>query len=63
MSKPVPRPVRYVFFHKPGHKWKHGIDFREQKDVSEHVQHYLKFHKQGKFELGGPFLLQDAAGA
>jgi uncharacterized protein YciI len=30
--------------------------------VREHIQHYSKFHEQGKLELGGPFLLQDAGG-
>jgi uncharacterized protein YciI len=30
--------------------------------VGEHVQHYLKLHKQGKLELDGSFLLQDAGG-
>ena len=39
-----------------------GVDFREQNGVSEHVQHYLKLHEQGRLELGGPFLLQDAGG-
>lgn len=57
-----PRPIRYVVFHTPGPNWKHGIDFREQEGVVEHVQHYLKFHQQGKLELGGPFLLQDMGG-
>lgn len=57
-----PRPIRYVVFHTPGPNWKHGIDFREQEGVGEHVQHYLKFHEQGKLELGGPFLLQDMGG-
>ena len=56
------RPIRYVVFHTPGPKWKHGIDFREQDGVAEHVRHYLKFHEQGKLELGGPFLLQDLGG-
>ncbi len=56
------RPIRYVVFHKPGPKWETGVDFREQPGVSEHVQHYLEFHKQGRLELGGPFLLQDAGG-
>ena len=56
------RPIRYVVFHKPGPKWEIGIDFREQPGVREHVQHYLKLHQQGKLELGGPFLLQDAGG-
>jgi len=51
------RPSRYVVFHTPGPNWKHGIDFREQEGVGEHIQHYLKLH-----ELGGPFLLQDAGG-
>jgi len=56
------RSVRYVVFHKPGPQWQHGVDFREQGGVGEHVQHYLKLHEQGKLELGGPFLLQDAGG-
>jgi uncharacterized protein YciI len=30
--------------------------------VREHVEHYLKFQGQGKLELGGPFLVQDAGG-
>ena len=62
MSNSTPRPVRYVVFHKPGPKWQYGVDFGEQEGVGEHVQHYLKLHKQGKLELGGPFLLQDAGG-
>ena len=56
------RSVRYVVFHKPGPQWHYGVDFREQDGVGEHVQHYLKLHEQGKLELGGPFLLQDAGG-
>jgi uncharacterized protein YciI len=54
--------VRYVVFHTPGPNWKRGIDFREQDGAGEHVQHYLKLHEQGKLELGGPFLLQEAGG-
>ncbi len=54
--------IRYVVFHTPGAIWKHGIDFREQEGVGEHVQHYLKLHAEGKLELGGPFLFQDAGG-
>ena len=62
MSNPTPPNIRYVVFHKPGPQWQHGIDFREQAGVEQHVQHYLKLHEQGKLELGGPFLLQDAGG-
>jgi uncharacterized protein YciI len=62
MSNPVSRPVRHVVIHRPGPNWKPGIDFREQEGVGDHVQHYLKLHMQGKLELGGPFLLQDAGG-
>ncbi len=62
MSNPASRPVRHVVFHRPGPKWKPGVDFRDQDGVGEHVQHYLKLHMQGKLELGGPFLLQDAGG-
>lgn len=54
--------IHYVVFHTPGPIWKHGIDFREQEGVRQHVQHYLKLHEQGKLELGGPFLLQDVGG-
>ncbi len=62
MSNPNPRPIRYVVFHRPGPKWQNDVGFREQDGVGEHVQHYLKLHEQGKLELGGPFLLQDAGG-
>ena len=62
MVDSVSRPVRYVVFHRPGSRWKYGLDFREQDGVGEHVQHYLKLHEQGKLELGGPFLLADAGG-
>ena len=56
------RSIRYVVFHSPGPTWKHGIDFREQNGVGEHVWHYLKLHEQCKPEFGGPFLLPDAGG-
>jgi uncharacterized protein YciI len=62
MSNPTSRPIRYVVIHKPGPKWKYGIDFREQEGVGEHVQHYRKLHEQGKLQLGGPFLLPDMGG-
>src|SRR5215213_1344519 len=62
MSIPNARPVRFVVVHRPGPKWQTGVDFREPDGVSEHVQHYLKLHEQGRLELGGPFLLQDAGG-
>lgn len=62
MSNPTPPAIRYVVFHRPGPAWQHGVDFREQDGVREHIQHYLKFHEQGKLELGGPFLLADAGG-
>lgn len=57
----VPR-VRHVVFHRPGPAWQIGVDFRQQPGVGEHVQHYLQLHQQGRLELGGPFLLQDAGG-
>jgi uncharacterized protein YciI len=62
MAGSTPLPIRYVVLHKPGPKWKYGIDFREQPGVNEHVQHYLKLHEQGKLELGGPFLVPDLGG-
>lgn len=54
--------IRYVVFHRPGPKWQAGVDFREQASVREHVGHSLKLHEQGKLELDGPFLVQDAGG-
>ncbi len=54
--------VRHIVFHSPGPKWKHGVDFREQPDVMEHVQHYAEMLKQGKLFLGGPFTDADSGG-
>lgn len=51
-----------MVFHTPGPQWHAGVNFRQQDGVREHVQHYLKFHEQGKLEFGGPFLLQDSGG-
>jgi uncharacterized protein YciI len=62
MSNSTSPPIHYVVFHRPGPKWQPGVDFREQEGIREHVGHYSKFHAQGKLELGGPFLLQDAGG-
>ena len=40
------------------------MDLFPQDDAKKdrRVKHYLKLHMQGKLELGGPFLLQDAGG-
>ena len=62
MTDQPTRPIRFVVIHKPGPKWQHGVDFRQQKRVGEHVQHYLKLHEQGKLQLGGPFLIPDIGG-
>ncbi|MCB0118934.1 MAG: hypothetical protein KDD72_07890 [Anaerolineales bacterium] len=62
MTAQQPRPIRFIVIHKPGPKWQYGVDFREQESVNEHVQHYLKFHQQGKLQLGGPFLVPDLGG-
>ena len=62
MSDQTSRPIRFVVIHRPGPQWQHGVDFREQNGVREHVQYYLEFHEQGKLELGGPFLIPEAGG-
>ena len=62
MTDSQSRPIRYVVLHTPGPKWQYGIDYREQPGVGEHVQYYLKFHEQGKLELGGPFLVPEMGG-
>jgi hypothetical protein len=62
MSNPSPPTIRDVVFHTPGPQWQHGVDFREQEDVREHVGHYLKFHEQGKLELAVLFCYRMQAG-
>jgi uncharacterized protein len=52
----------HVVFHSPGPKWQMGIDFREQPNVMDHVQHYAKLHEQGKLLHGGPFVDADTGG-
>lgn len=62
MTNQTTPPVRFVVIHKPGPNWQYGMDYRQQDGVGEHVEHYLKFHQQGKLQLGGPFLLPDVGG-
>ena len=63
VQKKQPGPsVRYVVVHTPGPAWQMGIDFRQQPGIGQHVEHYLELHKQGKLELGGPFLIPDSGG-
>lgn len=54
--------VKHVVFHAPGPKWQHGVDFREQPGVMEHVQHYAQMLEQGKLFMGGPFTDADSGG-
>jgi uncharacterized protein YciI len=56
--------TRQVVFHSPGPKWKPGFNFRDQQEdlVMAHVQHYAKFHEQGKLLHGGPFIDIDSGG-
>ena len=54
--------LRQVVFHSPGENWQHGVDFREQPGVMEHVQHYAKLFEQGKLFRGGPFTDPDSGG-
>lgn len=54
--------LKNVVFHSPGANWKHGVDFREQPGVMEHVQHYAQLLEQGKLFLGGPFTEADSGG-
>lgn len=55
MSNAAMRPIRYIVFHTPGPRWQPGVDFREQDGVREHIQHYLKFHEQGNWNLAVHF--------
>lgn len=58
----VEKPIRYVVRHLPGPAWQRGVDFREQPGVQEHVEHFARWHAEGKLELGGPFLVPDSGG-
>lgn len=62
MSETEMPNVRFVVFHTPGPAWQAGVDFREQPGVREHVMHYRQLLEQGKLEIGGPFLIEDAGG-
>ncbi|HVZ42500.1 MAG TPA: hypothetical protein VHA82_01720 [Ramlibacter sp.] len=52
--------TRHIVFHDPGPAWVAGKPFPEQTGVREHVEHYRRFHAEGKLAMGGPFL--DGAG-
>jgi uncharacterized protein YciI len=54
--------LKHIVFHSPGPNWHHGVDFREQPGVIEHVQHYAQMLDQGKLFLGGPFTDADSGG-
>jgi uncharacterized protein YciI len=56
--------LKHVVFHSPGPNWIAGLDFRKQPEeiVMKHVQHYAKFHEQGKLFSGGPFTDPDSGG-
>lgn len=58
----VKQNTRYVVRHRPGPKWESGLDFRGQKNIEGHVNHYAQWHTQGRLELGGPFLTPDSGG-
>lgn len=58
----VTQNTRYVIRHRPGPIWEPGLDFRQQKNIEGHVNHYAQFHAQGTLELGGPFLIPDTGG-
>lgn len=59
---PSPPRIRHVVFHSPGAGWQEGVDFREQPGVGDHIAHYADLHRQGKLELGGPFLTGGGGG-
>lgn len=54
--------IRQVIFHTPGPQWQSGVDFREQRGVMAHVEHYAKLQSDGLLELGGPFPQSDRGG-
>jgi uncharacterized protein YciI len=56
--------LKQVVFHSPGENWRLGANFQAQTEdiVKEHVQHYRKFHNQGKLFQGGPYTDIDSGG-
>ena len=53
---------RFVVFHRPGPNWKPGVPAFEQPGLQAHVEHFAKFLKDGKLELGGPFMDEASGG-
>jgi len=54
--------IRQVVYHAPGPNLQHGVDFREQPGVMEHVHHYAQMLEQGQLLMGGPFTDADSGG-
>ena len=54
--------IKQVVLHSPGPNWQPGVDAREQPGVMAHIQHYARFHEEGKLLLGGPFTDLDSGG-
>ena len=53
---------RFVVFHRPGPNWKTGAPAFEQPGLQAHVEHFAKLLKDGKLELGGPFVDEASGG-
>jgi uncharacterized protein YciI len=54
--------IRFVVFHRPGPRWKHGVDFREQLNIGDHALYYRRLFEEGRLEMGGPFAAADSGG-
>jgi len=56
--------LKQVVLHFPGPMWRVGKNFQDQDEalVVQHVQHYRKFHEDGKLHLGGPYIDLDTGG-
>jgi uncharacterized protein YciI len=56
----APAPNCFVVIHRPGPAWLPGVPLFEQPGLQDHINHYRRWHEDGRLTLGGPFL--DASG-
>lgn len=54
--------IRHILIHSPGPNWKPGAPIFEQEGVQQHVEFFRALLKDGRIEMGGPFLDPTAGG-
>lgn len=54
--------IRFVIFHRPGPAWQPRVEVLAQPGVFAHFQYLNAAFADGKIELAGPFLSENAGG-